>query len=328
MVLADADFVILGEISGEETKPEGPFGDHLGYYSLKHEFPVLKVSEVFCRDNAVYPFTVVGRPPQEDSMFGEIVHRITKPMVPASLPGVKELNAVDEAGVHPLLLAVGSERYTPYQKLRKPSELMTQAHSILGFNQCSLAKFLWIAAGDVSAQKVETFFEYCLMRADFNNDLHFITKTTMDTLDYSGSSINEGSKLVVCAAGEPKFQLSDSMILKENGVKLNKIMNGVYSFETETPFEDYKTAKNDIEDRILPKLTQLGPGVRIVVLTNSHNKYCKKFFDFIWSAFTKMDPARDIYGVDSYIENKHWGCRGALVFDARTKTHHAPELTR
>ena len=111
-ISTDADFVICGEIHGNETKPEGPFGDHLGYYSLTHDFPVMKVKKVYSKENAIWPFTVVGRPPQEDSQFGALIHEITGSAIEKEIPGLKDVNAVDASGVHPLLLAVGSERYT------------------------------------------------------------------------------------------------------------------------------------------------------------------------------------------------------------------------
>ena len=168
-IVADADFCIVGTIDPKKTKPEGPFGDHLGYYSLEHEFPYLKIEKVFHRDNAVWPFTVVGRPPQEDTTFGNMIHEISSPMVPVSIPGVKEMHAVDEAGVHPLLLAIGSERYVPYGK-RYPMELLTQANAILGFNQASLAKYLFIATDQddekLSTHNVKDFFRHVLERMD------------------------------------------------------------------------------------------------------------------------------------------------------------------
>ena len=116
-ISADADFVICGEIYADDLKPEGPFGDHLGYYSLKHDFPVLKVHKVYAKKNGIWPFTVVGRPPQEDSQFGKLIHEITGKAIENEIPGLIAVNAVDAAGVHPLLLAIGSERYTPYNPL-------------------------------------------------------------------------------------------------------------------------------------------------------------------------------------------------------------------
>ena len=142
----EADFVICGEINADDVKPEGPFGDHLGYYSLTHDFPVMRVHKVYAKKDAIWPFTVVGRPPQEDSQFGALIHEITDSIIPSEIPGIIAVNAVDEAGVHPLLLAIGSERYTPYNPERKPQELLTLSNHVLGKGQLSLAKYLMMVA--------------------------------------------------------------------------------------------------------------------------------------------------------------------------------------
>ena len=149
---AEADFCISGVIDPTRTLPEGPFGDHLGYYSLTHDFPVVKVEKVTHRPGAIWPFTTVGRPPQEDTTFGAFIHELTGPLIPTVLPGVRAVHAVDAAGVHPLLLAVGSERYVPYAPERRPQELLTQANAILGQGQLSLAKYLFIAAREDAPQ--------------------------------------------------------------------------------------------------------------------------------------------------------------------------------
>jgi 4-hydroxy-3-polyprenylbenzoate decarboxylase len=176
-ISTDADFVICGEINADDVKPEGPFGDHLGYYSLTHDFPVMKIHKVYAKKNAIWPFTVVGRPPQEDSQFGALIHDITDSIIPTEIPGLKAVNAVDEAGVHPLLLAIGSERYTPYQKIRRPQELLTIANHILGKGQLSLAKYLFIVAqeddSNLNVQNEYDFFQHLFSRVDWSRDLYF-----------------------------------------------------------------------------------------------------------------------------------------------------------
>src|SRR5690606_12632212 len=134
----DADFVITGEVYPNENKIEGPFGDHLGYYSLKHPFPLMRVHKVYAKDNSIWPFTVVGRPPQEDTSFGALIHEISGAAIPNEIPGLHAVHAVDAAGVHPLLLAIGSERYTPFLPEQRPQELLTIANHIFGKNQLSL----------------------------------------------------------------------------------------------------------------------------------------------------------------------------------------------
>ena len=204
-VYAEADFCIQGSIDPTKMLPEGPFGDHLGYYSLQHEFPYLRVERVTCRDDAIWPFTVVGRPPQEDTVFGQLIHELTAPVIPTVIPGVHAVHAVDAAGVHPLMLAIGSERYVPYEPRRQPRELLTQANAILGQGQMSLAKYLWIVDRQddpaLDVRDVPAFFQHVLARVDWRRDLHFQTCTTIDTLDYSGTALNEGSKVIIAAAG-------------------------------------------------------------------------------------------------------------------------------
>ncbi len=205
---ADADFCITGTVDPNLQLPEGPFGDHLGYYSLAHPFPVLNVEKVYHRRDAIWPFTVVGRPPQEDTSFGAIIHEITGPIIPTVVHGVHAVHAVDAAGVHPLLLAIGSERYVPYAPLRKPQELLTCANAILGQGQLSLAKYLLMIARedapDLDIHDIPRFLMHLLERIDWASDVHFQTSTTIDTLDYSGSGLNEGSKVVLAAVGPPR----------------------------------------------------------------------------------------------------------------------------
>src|SRR5207302_1067263 len=193
-LFADADFCISGTVDPERQLPEGPFGDHLGYYSLAHPFPVLNVEQVYHRAGAIWPFTVVGRPPQEDTSFGALIHELTGPIIPTVVHGVHAVHAVDAAGVHPLLLAVGSERYVPYANARRPQELLTCANAILGQGQLSLAKYLFIVAREddpgLDVYDIAAFFRHLLERADWRADLHFQTATTIDTLDYTGSGFN------------------------------------------------------------------------------------------------------------------------------------------
>jgi 4-hydroxy-3-polyprenylbenzoate decarboxylase len=329
----DADFVITGEVYPNENKPEGPFGDHLGYYSLQHEFPLMRVHKVYAKENAIWPFTVVGRPPQEDTAFGALIHEISGSAIPKEIPGVKEVHAVDAAGVHPLLLAVGSERYTPYLKNSRPSEVLTQANHILGTGQLSLAKYLFIAADDndaIDCHNIRNFFMYIFERIDFSRDIHFHTKTSMDTLDYSGDGINEGSKMIVAAYGEKKRELCQKLpegIFNCNGVQSARlIFDGVIMIHFKN-FSTYKVAKDEIADfcQELQKLNKINH-VAQIVLYNDFNFGSNELQDYLWITYTRSNPSHDVYGYKEKTENKHWGCEAPMIIDARKKPHHAPEL--
>jgi 4-hydroxy-3-polyprenylbenzoate decarboxylase len=332
----DADFIITGEVYPNENKPEGPFGDHLGYYSLKHDFPLMRVHKVYAKENAIWPFTVVGRPPQEDTAFGALIHEISGTAIPHEIPGVKEVHAVDAAGVHPLLLAVGSERYTPYLKSNRPAELLTQANRILGTGQLSLAKYLFISADnekEINCHDTGSFFKHVFERIDLMRDLHFYTRTTIDTLDYSGNSINEGSKLVAAAYGDKLRELSGTLPVSLNKYEPGKnpvmLMEGVVGLELNA-FTNYENAKLEIKhlsDFIDSNIKDYAGIVQIVIYNDftfiPHNKNLN---DYVWVTYTRSNPADDIYGVNGFTENKHWGCIGPMIIDARKKPHHAPEL--
>ena len=338
-ISTDADFVITGEVMPGDLKPEGPFGDHLGYYSLQHNFPLMKVHKVFAKKNAIWPFTVVGRPPQEDTSFGQLIHSITGTAIQNEIPGLKELHAVDAAGVHPLLLAIGSERYTPYQPTKQPAEILTIANHMLGTGQLSLAKFLFITSDDenkLNTKDIEKYFDFILRRINFKRDIHFYTNTTIDTLDYSGEGLNSGSKVVFAAYGnlirklatEPHSRMKNISGFED--VKL--VMPGVIAMKT-TAFSTYENAKkemnqlneqlNGIQNEWHTK-ANLPEEIAMIIICDDASFVSNHLNNFLWVTFTRCNPSHDIYGIGSFTHNKHWGCEGPIVIDARIKPHHAP----
>ncbi len=334
-ISADADFVITGMVYPGEVKPEGPFGDHLGYYSLVHDFPLMKVHNVYHRQNPLWSFTVVGRPPQEDTSFGALIHEITGDAIKDEINGLHEVNAVDAAGVHPLLLAIGSERYTPYTKERKPQELLTIANSILGKNQLSLAKYLLIASRQddpaLSTSEIDTFFIHILERINFERDVHFYTNTTIDTLDYSGTGLNSGSKVVLAASGSTLRtlwrELPDTFRLPEAFNSYSMVMPGIMAIELDA-YSNESNAAYELE-KLSDFLNDTDyEGLGLIVVCDDAGFVTASLNNFLWTTFTRSNPSHDVYGVDSFIKNKHWGCKGPLIIDARKKPHHAPELVK
>ena len=333
-ISTDADFVITGEVYPEENKPEGPFGDHLGYYSLRHPFPLLKVHKVYARKNAIWPFTVVGRPPQEDTSFGDLIHEMTGSAIPKEIPGVKEVHAVDAAGVHPLLLAIGSERYTPFMPAKKPAEILTIANHILGTGQLSLAKFLFITADDenkVSTHNIEAYIAYILQRINLTRDLHFHTQTTIDTLDYSGEGLNSGSKVVLAAYGEKIRDLGTEIpdtIRRIPGLANAKlVMPGVLAIQTGKYVNEADTEReikqwNENLRLCIPEIDAFP----LITWCDDASFTAETLNNFLWVTFTRSNPATDIHGIDAFTAHKHWGCNGPMIIDARIKPHHAPPV--
>lgn len=334
-ISSDADFVITGTIEPGENKPEGPFGDHLGYYSLKHPFPLMKVRNVYHRKDAIWSFTVVGRPPQEDTSFGALIHEITGSAIPREIPGLHEVNAVDAAGVHPLLFAIGSERYTPYLKEKKPQEILTIANHILGKSQLSLAKYLFICSKEddpsLKTGNIPAFMHHILERIDLTRDLHFYTKTTMDTLDYSGTDINSGSKMVIAAAGDKKRDLwnelptSFSLPRPFNNCKM--VIPGVLAIDVPKYVSPDETEQQItlLNSSLCFKNLESLP---LIILCDDAGFTAETINNFVWVTFTRSNPSHDIFGINSFTENKHWGCKGPMIIDARIKPHHAPLLVK
>jgi 4-hydroxy-3-polyprenylbenzoate decarboxylase len=333
-VSTDADFVITGEVMPGENKPEGPFGDHLGYYSLQHPFPLMKVHKVYARKNAIWPFTVVGRPPQEDTSFGQLIHEMTGTAIPKEIPGVKEVHAVDAAGVHPLLLAIGSERYTPYAPTKQPAELLTIANHILGTGQLSLAKFLFITAdptNQLTTHHEAEFFQYILQRLHLDRDIHFHTNTTIDTLDYSGTSLNSGSKVVFAAYGDSIRTLDKELPACFNnlsGVKdFKMIMPGIAAFSTKS-YVDPNTTLEEVKQlngQLASEISNFS-GTPMLIWCDDAEFTSRNLRNFLWVAFTRCNPSHDMYGIGEFYQNKHWGCTGPVIIDARIKPHHAPAV--
>ena len=336
-ISAEADFCIVGYIEPGVLLPEGPFGDHLGYYSLTHDFPVIRVEKVYHRRDAVWPFTVVGRPPQEDSMFAKLIHELVGPVVPRAVPGVKAVHAVDAAGVHPLCLAIGSEKYIPYEDPRRPRQLLTQAYALLGYGQISLTKYLFIVAEEdnpsLDVHDVAEFFRHLLERVDWRRNLHFFTCTNMDTLDYSGNGLHQGSKLVVVAAGPPKRTLPvafDARIILPRDLGFRNprvVLPGILVIEG-PPYRPDKTGTDNAVARFVAsyKASDLINIFPLIVVVDDSDQTARNLENFLWVTFTRSNPATDVHGIDSFIAAKHWGCFGSLVIDARMKPGYPPPV--
>ena len=295
----------------------------------------MRVWKVFRRKHAIWPSTVVGRPPQEDTTLGQLIHEITGPIIPTVIPGVHAVHAVDAAGVHPLLLAIGSERYVPYASERRPQELLTQANAILGQGQLSLAKYLMLAAReddpDLNVYDVPGFIRHILERVDLQSDLHFQTRTTIDTLDYSaGLGLNAGSKLVIAVAGRRRRTLGTTLPsglrFADNFTDARIVLPGIIAIRGP------KAVRRREEGEYDPAMLQLSGALSVpeefplIVVVDDTEFVARSLDNWLWVAFTRSDPASDLYGVGPSTFRKHWGCAGPLIIDARLKPHHAPPL--
>ncbi len=312
-IVADADFAIIGEIPPFERKPEGPFGDHYGYYALKHDYPVLKVKSIFHRKDAIWPATVVGRPPQEDHYIAEFLQELLSPMFPLVMPKLESVWAYEESGVHTLAGAVVKERY--------PKEAFTAALRVLGEGHLSLSKCLFVTDQKIDLKSFKKLLFTIVERVDVFSDIHILSNISQDSLDYTGPEVNKGSKLVILGLGDKRNVLKNRITgnLKSSLFHSPRIfVDGVLVVSG----KKYKKGDKLAEKLLSEKITE---GFLFVFLVDDSEDCVKTEHDFLWTIFTRFEPAGDIYGKSKVIRN-HISFVSPIVFDCRLKDWYPPVL--
>lgn len=312
-LIAEAEFAIVGHVPPHERRMEGPFGDHYGYYSLEHEFPVFNVDRVYHRKDAIYPATVVGKPVQEDYYLGEFLQRLLSPAFPLAMPGVRDLWTYAETGFHALAAAVVRESYK--------REGLVNAFRILGEGQLTLTKFLILTDKPVKLENFTALFEQVLERFDPAQDLYVLGNTSMDTLDYTGRRLNHGSKAIMLGVGDPVRTLPDTYQGSDlPGIrKIESYCKGCLVVEGASFEEDPELAPR-LVDLAADKLREW-PVVFLVDDASVANSQSS----FLWTTFTRFDPAHDIYA-EQELQRHHVGYKLPLVIDARMKPGYPDEV--
>ncbi len=311
-IIAEADFLLAGRVPPRIRRVEGPFGDHYGYYSLIHDFPVFEVERMYHRKDAVFPATVVGRPPQEDHYIGEYLQELFAPIFPLVMNGVLAVWAYDEAGVHPLAAAVVRERY------RK--EAFMAAMRILGEGQLSLTKFLIVTDARMPLKPFRPVLTHILERADFATDLHVFSNVSQDTLDYSTRTLNEGSKAVLMGLGDKRHELAE----KPRADLTNPAFRRQEVFAPGVlVVEGPAWRENDgIADALLEE--PAAAPFRLICLVDDAAACVHDEASFLWTVFTRFEPAADIYGRNPRLRRYHVSLSEPLIFDCRLKPWFPP----
>jgi 4-hydroxybenzoate decarboxylase subunit C len=311
-LIAEAEFAICGRVEPHERRPEGPFGDHYGYYSLAHDYPVFKAEAVFHRKDAIYPATVVGKPRQEDFFIGDYLQELLSPLFPLVMPAVKDLWSYGETGFHSLAAAVVKERYA--------REALGAGFRILGEGQLSLTKFLLLTDAPQDLRNFKQLFEHILARADWATDFFVFSNTSFDTLDYASGKINHGSKAMLVGTGAAKRELKrefqGSLPL---GIKAARVFCGGCLVLEATEYEKDKT----LPERIA-KINNFNE-FQVVVL---HDKieYADSAEQFLWATWTRFNPATDVYAHQAEIKHNHIAYAAPIVIDARMKPWYPKEV--
>jgi UbiD family decarboxylase len=312
-LVANAEFALIGHVDPTEYRPEGPFGDHYGYYSLKHDYPVFRCAGLLHRKNAVCAATVVGKPKQEDFFIGDYLQKLLSPLFPIVMPAVTDLWSYGETGFHSLTAAVVKQRYK--------REAMASAFRILGEGQLSLTKFLLLTDRPMDLKNFPQVLEYILERADFQTDLYVFSNLAMDTLDYTGPQVNEGSKGVLLGVGEPIRSLP--RVFEE------QLPAGITAA---IPFcagclvvEGPAFAEEPLLATVIAKLSNFSKWP-LIVLVDDAQKTCATASSFLWTTFTRFEPGADITAKNKNIVRNHLAYNAPVVIDARMKPNYPAEL--
>ena len=309
---AESEFTFVGEIPPKIRRDEGPFGDHYGYYSLRHPFPVFNVRRMFHRRDAIFPATVVGRPRQEDHYIGDYLQELFAPLYPLVMNGVRAVWAYDDAGMHPLAAAVVSERYR--------HEAFMAGMRILGEGQLSLTKFLMLTDAPLPLRKFRPLFQHILERADFATDLFIFSPVSQDTLDYTGGRLNEGSKAILMGLGEKRFKLQTELTADLRNPRFCDPC--VYAPGVLVVGGPSWREKDGVADALLKEEAALP--FRVVIIVDDVSECVKNDESFLWTVFTRFDPASDIHSSAVRVEKFHPGLSAPLVIDCRIKPWYPP----
>lgn len=311
-LLSEAEFVISGKVPPKRRRPEGPFGDHYGYYSLQHEYPVIEIEGIFHRRNAIYPATVVGKPRQEDFFIGDYLQELLSPLFPLVMPAVLDLWSYGETGFHSLAAAVVKERYA--------REALGAGFRILGEGQLSLTKFLMLTDKPQDLRDFTSLFEHILARVDWETDFFIFDRTSFDTLDYASGKINHGSKAMLVGVGEARRDLEREFKgdLPKGITAAEPFCGGCLVLES----PDYESDK-DLKDRIAGD--ERFKAWQIIVLQNSIEA-ARTEESFLWATWTRFNPSTDITSAETAIDNNHIRYRSPIVIDSRSKPWYPDEV--
>ena len=311
-LVAEAEFALAGRVAPRVRRPEGPFGDHYGYYSLQHDYPVFEVEAVFHRKDAVYPATVVGKPRQEDFFIGDYLQKLLSPLFPLVMPSVRDLWTYGETGFHSLAAAVVRERYA--------REALVSAFRILGEGQLSLTKFLMLTDTPQDLRDFPRLFEHVLARFRPETDLFVFSNVSMDTLDYTSGTINKGSKAVRLGLGDAVRELPREFRgqLPPGIKRAETFCAGCLVVEGAAYSEEPELAARLAREDEFSKWP--------LVVLHDDATVARSASDFLWATWTRFEPASDIHAASTVVRRHHISYSAPLVIDARMKPGYPDEL--
>src|SRR6266404_5860662 len=311
-LVVEAEFALIGHAPPHERRPEGPFGDHYGYYSLQHDYPVFYCDAIAHRRDAIYPATVVGKPKQEDFFIGDYLQSLLSPIFPLVMPSVRDLWSYGETGFHSLAAAVVRERYT--------REALVAGFRILGEGQLALTKFLILTDSAIDLHDFPRVLEHVLARVNWQTDFFIFSNTSMDTLDYTSGKVNEGSKAILMGLGETVRDLPREFSGElPPGVSSAEEFCGGCMVIKGAPYLDEP-------DQAARLARELALAEWPLMILHDDAGVAHSSSDFLWSTWTRLEPAGDVYAAETDVVRHHLAYRGPVVIDARKKPTLPDEL--
>jgi 3-polyprenyl-4-hydroxybenzoate decarboxylase len=312
-IVADAEYVLVGHVPPGVRHPEGPFGDHYGYYSLEHDYPVLQLDGILRRRDAILPATVVGKPRQEDFYIGDYLQELLSPVFPLVMPNVTDLWSYGETGYHSLSAAVVQQRYK--------REAMAAGFRILGEGQLSLTKFLLLTDRARDLRDFRGTLMHVLARCDFRTDLYVFGHLAMDTLDYNGPAVNRGSKGILLGVGKAIRELPTEFRggLPRDVRRVEVFCPGCLVVEADSAARGSELAQRLVAERGF----ETWP---LLVLVDDARQAARSDFNFLWVTFTRFDPAADLHASKVQLEGLHPSFTPPVLIDARLKPGFPEEL--
>ena len=311
-LIAEAEFALIGHALPHERRPEGPFGDHYGYYSLQHDYPVFHCDAIYHRRDAIYPATVVGKPKQEDFFIGDYLQSLLAPLFPLVMPGVRDLWSYGETGFHSLAAAVVRERYA--------REALVHGFRILGEGQLALTKFLLLTDAAIDLHDFPRALEHILARVHWESDFFIFANTSMDTLDYTSGKVNQGSKAILMGLGDPVRDLP-----REFRGELPAGISAAEVFCGGCLVVQGKSCDED-RDQAARLANQSAFADWPLIVLHDDASVARSTTDFLWSTWTRFEPAGDVYARETNVVRHHLSYRAPIVIDARKKPSLPDEL--
>jgi 4-hydroxybenzoate decarboxylase subunit C len=302
-LIAACDAALVGCARAFERRLEGPFGDHYGYQNPALPFPVFHCTKIYHASDAIIPATVVGKPPQEDSWIGQYLERLFAPILRLCIPALKDLHTYPETGFHPLAVARIQERYE--------KEALSTSLRLLGEGQLALTKILLVTDQPVRVDNIKEVLPAVLERLRPAEDIHVFAYTALDTLDMTGPAPNRGSKALFIATGDPRRRLPTHL---SSPLPLG-IRHAI-------PFTPGCLIADGLPYADMPDPSGLLDGFSgwpLVFLVDDAVACASSDAEFLWQAFTRFEPGRDLYTKDRCLRRNGVSFTFPIMIDARTK---------